>query len=171
MRSQLAVLLMVILICVVAAAQTIPVAEYAQRRQALFDQLPDGLLLINAKTGPKEMDQTGWHQNATFYYFTGLANQPEAILLLDGPAREARLFVAKAPALFGIPVKSLIMETGPVAAEKLLLTDILSREQFAAFITSRLKSGIQRIYVDEPRHGEATGVPYTAQEIEAAMRN
>jgi len=105
-------------------AQTIPTNEYAQRRARMLARIPPGLLLLHARSTPKEMEQPGWIQDPTFYYFTGFKNLPGAILVLDGPVGEARLFVPPAPLFFGFPVKGLIPARGEASARAHLLTSI-----------------------------------------------
>src|SRR5262245_7768683 len=67
-----------------AAAQNIPAGEYAARRHGIMSRLSDGIVLLHARSEPAEEDQWGFVQDPSFYYFTGLANVPEAILALDG---------------------------------------------------------------------------------------
>ncbi len=140
-------------------AQPIPVAEYAARRAAALDRLPDGLLLLHARTGPKDMEQPGWVQEATFFYFTGLLNLPAAVLVLDGPRREARLFVPGAPESFGFPVAGLVPPPGEATARTFGLTAVEAMAAFVPFVERRMEEGTTRFYVDEARRPEATGVP------------
>ena len=59
--------------------------------------ISDGIVLLHARSGAKEEDQPTFRQDATFFYFTGLANHPETVLALDGPRNEAHLFVSPPP--------------------------------------------------------------------------
>ena len=140
-------------------AQTIPTSEYAQRRAQMLERIPQGLLLLHARPTPKEMEQPGWIQDATFFYFSGFKNLPSAILVLDGPLREARLFVPPAPLSFGFPVKDLIPATGASSARAHLLTSIEPWQNFLPYLKNRLETGISRFYVDGSRRPQATGVP------------
>ena len=81
-------------VAVVPPAAPIPAAEYENRRSRLIQALPDGLTLLHARSEPKSMEEWGFFQDPSFYYFTGLWDLPEAILALDGPAGEAHLMEA-----------------------------------------------------------------------------
>ncbi len=105
------------------------------------------------------MEQPGWVQDPSFYYFSGFKNMPGAILVLDGQLREARLFVPPAPLSFGLPVKGLIPARGEASARGHLLTSIEPWENFLPYLKNRVASGISRFYVDGSRRPQATGVP------------
>ncbi len=140
-------------------AQPIPTGEYAQRRAQMLERIPHGLLLLHARSTPKEMEQPGWIQDPSFFYFTGFKNLPAAILVLDGPLGEARLFVPPPPLSFGFPVKGLIPASGEASARAHLLTSIEPWQNFLPYLTSRVESGITHFYVDGSRRPQATGVP------------
>ena len=141
------------------SAQPIPPAEFAERRAEALDRLSDGILLLHARSAPKEMEQPGWIQDASFLYFTGLVNQPGAVLALDGPRREARLFVPPPPLSFGVPVADLMLEPGAASAQAHGLTAVEPWDRFLAFLRQRVGEGVRRFYVDGSRRPEATGVP------------
>ena len=105
------------------------------------------------------MEQPGWVQDPSFFYFTGFKNLPSAILVLDGVLREARLFVPPAPLSFGFPVKSLVPATGEASARGHLLTAIEPWESFLPHLKNRVASGISRFYLDGSRRPQATGLP------------
>lgn len=140
-------------------AQPIPAREFADRRAEALERLADGILLLHARSTPKEMEQPGWVQDASFLYFTGLVNQPGAILALDGPRREARLFVPPPPLSFGVPVADLMLEPGPASAQAHGLTAVEPWDRLLPFLQERVREGVRRFYVDEPRRPEALGVP------------
>ena len=144
---------------VALCAQPIPPAEYAERRAAALERLNDGILLLHARSAPKAMEQPGWIQDASFQYFTGLVNQPGAMLALDGPRREARLFVPPPPLSFGVPVADLMLEPGEAAAQAHGLTAVEPWDRFLTFLRGRVGEGARRFYVDGSRRPEATGVP------------
>ena len=109
------------------SAQPIPLAEFGDRRAEVLKHLNDGILLLHARSAPKEMEQPGWIQDASFLYFTGLVNQPGAILALDGPRREARLFVPPPPLSFGHGAMSVFRKNGHrsmAKAVRLLANDL-----------------------------------------------
>ena len=77
-----------------ASAQTsIGSTEYQARRRAVMEKIPDGIIVLRAFSALKHWDESGFHQDASFYYFTGLANLHGAILALDGRQKESWLFV------------------------------------------------------------------------------
>ena len=143
----------------VLLAQAIFPKEYVDRRAAVFDRLDDGILLLHARSGPKAMEQPGWIQDASFLYFTGLVNLPSAILALDGPRREAHLFVPPVPFQYGVPVDALWLEPGVASARAHGLTAVEPWERLVPFLQSRMDEGVERFYVDAPRFPEETGVP------------
>ena len=84
-----------------AVLQTVPTSEYRERRERLLARRADGIVLIHARSTAAGLGAHGFKQNASFFYLTGLASQPSAILALDGPKGEAVLFVPDAPRSFG----------------------------------------------------------------------
>ncbi len=140
-------------------AQGIPQAEHRDRRARLMDTVSDGIVLLHARSGAKDEDQPTFRQDATFYYFTGLANHPDAVLALDGPRREAHLFVSSAPLSFGRPVESLVLPTTPEAAQKHGFTSVRSWDGLAGYIEGRMGDGVTTLYVDASRRPESTGNP------------
>ena len=141
------------------SAQPIPLAEFADRRTEVLEHLNDGILLLHARSAPKEMEQPGWIQDASFLYFTGLVNQPGAILALDGPRREARLFVPPPPLSFGVPVADLMLEPGAATAQAQGLATVEPWDRLVPFLRERVREGVRRFYVDGARRPEALGVP------------
>ena len=141
------------------AAPEIDPLEYATRRENILSALPNGILLLHARGAPKEMEQWGFVQDPSFFYFTGLSDLPGAILALDGPRGEARLFVPPPPMSFGFAVEGVVPEPGPAVASELGLDAVVSWDTFAEWVEGRLGEGVGRLYVDEPRRPEARGVP------------
>src|SRR6202451_4809152 len=76
-------------------AQTgIDAPDFQARRKAALEKVPDGIVLLRTSWGLKHWDQSGFHQDPSFYYFTGLANAHGAILALDGTKKESWLFIS-----------------------------------------------------------------------------
>jgi len=139
------------------AAQDIPRGEYADRRRALIERLPDGITLLHATPREKPESEPGFIQNASFFYFTGLGGVPNAVLAIDAPRREARLFVPPKPRAFGFPVDGVVPE--PSSAATLGLTQIVSWDSLVPYVRSRLSDGVKTLYVDEARRAGSLGVP------------
>ena len=120
-------------------------SDFAGRRQALFDSVPDGLVILNSEWEQKPWAQDGFRQAADFYYFTGLENQIGALLLLDGPRRESTLFLPDAAA--GLPSPGEALEIGEATADRLLVTRVLSITAFIPFLDNRLtEEPVARFY-------------------------
>jgi Xaa-Pro aminopeptidase len=137
----------------------IPIGEYAARRRLVLEQLPDGLLLLHARSTEKTMEQWGFIQDPAFLYLTGLPGLPGAILALDGPAQAAYLFLPPPPQSFGMTVRGLTPEPGPETAARYALDSALPWNQFEGWVRSRLRDGVSTIFVDDSRRPEATGSP------------
>ena len=153
------VLLGIALLNAPLGAQAIPEAEYQERRARLMGTISDGIVLLHARTGAKEEDQPTFRQDATFFYFTGLANHPDAVLALDGPRREAHIFVSPPPLSFGRPVQNLVMPISSESAEKHGFTSVRSWDGLAGYVRSRMEEGVTTLYVDASRRPESTGNP------------
>ena len=139
------------------AAQQIPSREYVERRRALMERLPDGITLLHAEPRDKPESEPSFIQNASFSYFTGLNGVPNAILAIDGPRREVRLFVPPKPRAFGFPVDGVVPEASSTAT--LGLTQIVSWDSLIPYVRSRMRDGVKKLYVDEARRPGSTGVP------------
>lgn len=134
-------------------------SPYAQRRQRLLDRFADGIVLLHARSTPKAEDQPSFVQDATFFYFTGLGHQAGAILALDGPRKEARLFVPPPPEAFGFRVEGVDVALGAESARALGLARVESWDALVPYLHARRAEGVTRFYVDEARRSEATGAP------------
>jgi Xaa-Pro aminopeptidase len=98
MMKRLALILLLLLTalpCVVSAQIEMP--EYQARRRSAMEKCADGLILLHAVSGFKHWDEFGLHQDANFYYFTGLQNALGAVLAMDGTTKESWLFVPLQP--------------------------------------------------------------------------
>jgi Xaa-Pro aminopeptidase len=136
-------LLIPLLLLSYASAQTsIDPTEYQTRRRAVMEKIPDGIIVLRAFSGMKHWDESGFHQDASFYYFTGLANLHGAILALDGTQKESWLFVSpRAP--FAADLRgfdSVFLDPGSQAQADLKLDHVVLWDQFASFVESRRKS-------------------------------
>jgi len=142
--------------------------EHRSRRAGAMERLPDGILLVHARSGPKDEEAASFRQDATFFYFTGLRQAPGAILALDGERGESILFVAPAPFSFGQAVEGLSPPPGSDSANLLGLTRIAPWGEFVDWTAARVASGA-RLYVDSPRRPEMSGVPPGMPPVAGAM--
>ncbi len=138
-------------------AQRIPSGEYAERRRALMERLPDGITLLHAETRDKPESEPSFIQAASFLYFTGLSGVPNAILAIDGPRREAWLFTPPEPRAFGFPVDSVVPNASSNAT--LDLTQIVSWDSLMPYVRRRIGDGVKKLYVEEARRPGSSGVP------------
>src|SRR5580658_793593 len=84
-----------------AAQSSIDSTEYQARRRAAMDKIPGGIIILHSVSGLKHCEESGSHQDASFYAFTGLANARGAILVLDGTEGKSWLFVMPRPKMLG----------------------------------------------------------------------
>src|SRR6202022_1280124 len=66
--------------------ESVPKAEYRERRMALGEQLKGGVAVVFAATEPV-LDFMPYRQDSDFYYLTGW-NEPGAALVVIGPGPE-----------------------------------------------------------------------------------
>jgi Xaa-Pro aminopeptidase len=108
----------VVLLCLLAAhvaysLESVPKAEYRQRRVKLAAELHGGSAVIFAGYEP-HMEYQDYRQDEDFYYLTGLNEPGGALLILaDGPAKTTRL--GSLPAhpyreILFLPKRNLILE-------------------------------------------------------------
>jgi Xaa-Pro aminopeptidase len=149
---------MIALLLLLLSAQ-VPLSEHAERRDRLMASFPDGIVLLHARSTPSSLGESSFKQDANFLYFTGLPNQPAAILAIDGPRKEALLFVPEAPALFGAKVEGAGLAPGPDSARAHGFSRVESWQGFPSYIKERLSEGVRKLYTDEARNAEFSGNP------------
>jgi Xaa-Pro aminopeptidase len=142
-----------------ALAQDVPRSEFPARRTRLMEELPDGLTLIHARSSEKAMEQWGFIQDGTFQYFTGFPNLAGAILGIDGPRGEARLWIPPGQSSFGEEIQGFGIGVGDAEARAHGLASVEMWGAFVPWVRSRLADGMNKVYLDGPRRPEATGAP------------
>jgi Xaa-Pro aminopeptidase len=147
-----------IALLLVLSAQ-VPVSEHGERRDRLMAAFPDGIVLLHARSTPSSLGEPSFKQDANFLYFTGLPNQPAAILAIDGPARESRLFVPESPVLFGAKVEGVSLPKGADSARAHGFSSVEPWESFLPHVKRRLSEGVLKLYTDEARSAEFPGNP------------
>jgi len=130
-------------------------AEFQARRKAALEKVPDGIILLRSAWGLKHWDESGYHQDASFYYFTGLANAHSAILALDGTKKESWLFVApRGP--FGADLHgfdSVFFDPDPQTEQELKIDRVVPWEQFVTFVESH-RTGNPKLVLYTDRAGQ-----------------
>lgn len=146
----------------VAEGRADPVAafeadELRERRAALSEALPGGIALIPAGSAPKAMEQPGWIQRPAFYYFTGLLEGANAVLVVDGPRRTSTLYVGGAPAMFGAPATDVAIPPADVVAERTGIEEVRNWDEFVTDIRRRVGEGAD-LHIEASDAGEG-GTP------------
>jgi Xaa-Pro aminopeptidase len=160
-------LLILLLLLSSASAQTsIDSTEYQARRRAALEKVPDGIIVLRAFSAMKHWEESGFHQDASFYYFTGLANLHGAILVLDGTQKESWLFVSPRLGSFGSDlhgVESAFLDPGSQTEGELKFDHVVLWDQLTSFIESRHKSNPRLVlYADSAgQTGQMSGDPKT----------
>jgi len=116
--------------------------EFQARRKAALEKIPGGILLLRSYSGLKHWDESGFHQDSSFYYFTGLANAHSAILALDGEQKQSWLFVAPRQGSLGADLHgfdSIFIEPGPQAEAELKIDHVMLWDELVPFVESRRK--------------------------------
>src|SRR5215470_15252173 len=111
-------------------------SELEARRKAALEKVPDGIILLRSYSGLKHWDESGFHQDSSFYYFTGLANAHAAILVLDGQKKESWLFVAPRQGPFGADLRgfdSISLDPGAQSEAELRIDHVLLWDQLVPF--------------------------------------
>ena len=127
-------------------------SEFQARRKAALEKVPDGIILLRSAWGLKHWDESGFHQDASFYYFTGLANAHSAILALDGIQKESWLFVPPRDSmgtdLHGFD--SVFFDPGSQTEQELKVDHVVPWAQLVSFVEVRRKSNPKLVlYVDK----------------------
>ena len=108
--------------------------EFQARRKAALEKAPDGIILERTSWGLKHWDESGFHQDPSFYYFTGLANAHGAILALDGMKKQSWLFVPPRIPLGGDlrGFDSVFVDPGSKTEQELGIDHVVAWDQFVS---------------------------------------
>jgi Xaa-Pro aminopeptidase len=121
-------------------ATRVCVAELEARRGALLAAQPKELLVVPSRVGFSGLTDHAFVQDPGFTYVTGLRAATGAVVVLDGPAQEAVLFL---PSSLG-PFADAVGLRSPEAASASAATGIASVQDAAAlvpFLRTRLAAG------------------------------
>jgi Xaa-Pro aminopeptidase len=142
--------------------------EFQARRKAAMEKIPDGIILLRSYSGLKHWEESGFHQDSSFYYFTGLANIHGAILALDGQQKESWLFITPRQGSVGADLHgfdSIFFDPGAQTEGSLKIDHVVLWDQFVPFIESRRKSNAKMIFYTDSAgqtgsmYGEASVLP------------
>ncbi len=101
MRSRATLFVILMVVQMACALDSVPKAEYRQRRVKLAAQLHGGSALIFAAHEPS-LEYQDYRQDEDFYYLTGSNEDGGALLIIgDGPATTNRLGPVAAARLSG----------------------------------------------------------------------
>lgn len=131
---------------------SIDTPEFQARRKAALEKVPDGIVLLRSSWGLKHWDESGFHQDPSFYYFTGLANAHGAILALDGTKKESWLFVSPRVPIGAdlLGFDAVFIDPGAQSEKDLGIDHVVAWDQFASFIDSRRKDNPKLVlYTDQ----------------------
>jgi Xaa-Pro aminopeptidase len=118
-------------------------AAYPARRASALARAGDDLVIVPARASFPADDQMGFVQAADFQYLTGLDDQLGAVLVLDGHARSATLFVARA-----IPMVSrTVLAPDAATAARLTLGAVLPVDSLEPWLRRRFASAATTVHV------------------------
>jgi Xaa-Pro aminopeptidase len=137
-------------------------SEFQARRQSAMNSASDGIILLHSFSAPKSWSDSGFQQDTNFYYLTGLENLHDAILAIDGTAKQCWLFVmppgkneqrrfSKVLTGWG----SAYLSPGQEMEELLGINHVVAWDGFANFIETRRKSNPKVVlYLDQTGLGK-----------------
>jgi Xaa-Pro aminopeptidase len=118
----------------------VPIDELLARRQEAMRRLSDGILLIAAKPFDFAGDQLylpAFQQDPTFFYFTGLAVAPGAVLALDAPRERAILFAPARLPRYDAMLSWVRIPAGAESAARFAATEVLDRKELGPYLARR----------------------------------
>jgi len=126
-----------------AALAQVPASAYLARRSAALARLGSDLLIVPARASFLADDQLGFVQAADFQYLTGLDELVGAVLVLDGAASTATLYVAPRNPLLTLGV----IAPGAESARRLQLSGVEPVEALEPRLRQRFAGAASGVYV------------------------
>lgn len=125
-----------------------PAPNYAGRIARAYDRIGKNLLIVRSSSAPADLGVARFDEDANLYYFTGAERMLGGILVLDGNARRAELFLpSRLPAdlqFFAGDVRSNSVSPGSLNVDR-----VSDWRAFAAYVDQRLATDSAAIiYVD-----------------------
>lgn len=118
---------------------TIP-QPFAGRLARAYARLGDDLLVIRSVSAPAGVTAVGFRQDPTFYYFTGASAILGGVLVLDGGAKRAELFL---PTQLPRSSQFFVPRQPPAAraiADSFHVDHVSDWREFSSYLDSRLAS-------------------------------
>ena len=143
-----------VLLAPVARAQ-VPATEFRARRVAAFERAGSDLIVVPSRASFLADDQMGFVQAADFYYLTSLDEIVGAVLVLDGRARTATLFVPRPSPL----ITRSIIAPDARSATALGLDAVLSVDSLEAWLKRRLSGAPTAAWIAPVDARGALGTP------------
>ena len=148
-RMRCAIPIVLLVASLAFAQEQITREEFAARRQRAMALLPDGILLLHARSLLANEDQLfvhGFQQNPNFYYFTGLPSTLGAILAIDGAATTSRLFVPTKLSGIGGRLRSAMLPVNEATAKELQIEIVSPWEEFISYLDQRLQENPKLVF-------------------------
>ena len=120
----------------VVRPSSVPAEQHLRRRVAAMERLEGRILIVPSQGAFKSDDQAGFQQTSDFQYLTGLGDLLGAVLLLDGGAKRATLFVPGPNPAISRPRP----QPGAESAAALGLDAVLPIDSLTPWLTRRLGS-------------------------------
>ena len=132
----------------------IPASTYPGRRVAAIARLGSDVLIVPARASFMGADQPAFLQAPDFQYLTGLESLLGSILVLDGAASTATLFVAPAS-----PTTQGVVRPGADSARSLQLSDVLAVSALEPWLRRRFDGAATTAYVTSTDERAAVSAP------------
>lgn len=137
----LTLVLLLALLFNVPAASGMDNTEFQNRRKELMQRVPDGIVLLHARSDAfsrAQLSVSGFQQDASFYYFTGLEHALGAILAIDGTTRESWLFVPTQLTGVAGQLPAMLVTPGSSSETSLGIEHVVPWVDFVSYIDQRI---------------------------------
>jgi Xaa-Pro aminopeptidase len=133
-------ILILALLFIGPSASGIDNSEFQNRRKELMRRVPNGIVLLHARSDAfsrAQLSVSGFQQDASFYYFTGLERALGAILAVDGTSRESWLFVPTHLSGTAGQLSSMFVTSGSSSESSLGIEHVVPWNDFVSYIEHR----------------------------------
>jgi Xaa-Pro aminopeptidase len=139
-RRMLTHVLILLPLFILPAACGIDNSEFQNRRKELMRRVPNGIVLLHARSDAfsrAQLSVSGFQQDASFYYFTGLERALGAILAVDGTSRESWLFVPTRLSGAAGQLSGMLMTPGASSESSVSIEHVVPWNDFVSYIEQR----------------------------------